>query len=114
MLIGAGALALSLAFAGAVEDAQKLVKDGKFDDAIALLEKGDVKQPAIAKALVAANMAKGDFYMATDQLPPRAKYTNALQAYRKVLVHDKTNKKAADNIKTIEDIYKSMGRPVPQ
>ena len=103
-----------MAFAGAVEDAQKLLKDGKFDDAIALLEKGDTKQPATTKALVQAHMAKADWFMNNDQVPPRVKYTTALREYRKVLVYDKTNKKAQDNIKTIEDIYKSMGREVPQ
>lgn len=113
-LIGTGALALTVAFGGAVEDAQKLIKDGKYDDAIVLLDKGDAKQPAVAKALVAAHMGKADFFMSNDQVPPREKYTTALREYRKVLVYDKTNKKALDNIKVIEDIYKSMGRPVPQ
>jgi hypothetical protein len=31
-----------------------------------------------------------------------------------VLEFEKTNKKAQENIATIENIYKSMGRPVPQ
>ena len=114
LLIGSGALALSMAFADAVVDAQKLVKDGKFDDAIAMLEKGHAKTPAVSKALVDAHMAKGDSFMTNDKVPPRVKYTTALQEYRKVVAIDKTNKKAADNIKMIEDIYKSMGRPVPQ
>ena len=114
LLLCAGALALSLAFAGAVEDAQKLIKDGKFDEAIALLDKNDAKQPAVAKALVTAHMGKADFYMNNAQVPPREKYTTALHEYRKVLIYDKANKKAADNIKVIEDIYKSMGREVPK
>ena len=42
------------------------------------------------------------------------KYPAALRAYRKALEFDKTNAKATANVKTIEDIYKSMGRPVPQ
>lgn len=114
LMVGAGALAISIAFAGAVEDAQKLVKAGKFDDAIALLEKSDAKQPAVSKTLVEAHMGKADSFMSNPQVPPREKYTTALREYRKVLVYDKTNKKATDNIKTIEDIYKSMGRPIPQ
>ena len=56
----------------------------------------------------------GDFNMFNEQMPPFRKYPAALRAYRQVLTYDKTNKKAATNIKTIEDIYKSMGRPVPQ
>ena len=103
-----------MAFAGAVEDAQKLVKAGKYDEAIALLEKGDTKQPAVTKALVDAHMQKADFFMNDPNSPPRVKYTTALKEYRKVLTYEKSNKKAAESIKTIEDIYKSMGRPVPQ
>ena len=108
------ALTMSFAFAGAVEDAQKLLKDGKYDEAIALLEKADQKQPATTKGLVQAHMAKADFFMTNDQVAPRIKYTTALHEYRKVLVYDKANKKALDNVKLIEDIYKQMGRPVPQ
>jgi tetratricopeptide (TPR) repeat protein len=107
-------LVFTFALAGPAEDARKLLKDGKYDEAIALLEKADQKQPATAKGLVEAHMAKADYFMNNDQVPPRTRYTTALHEYRKVLVYDKTNKKAQDNIKLIEDIYKSMGRPIPQ
>jgi hypothetical protein len=110
----AATLTLSFALAGPVEDAQKLLKTGKYDEAIMLLEKADQKQPAVTAALVQAHMSKADFFMTNEQVPPRVKYTTALHEYRKVLVYDKTNKKAQDNIKMIEDIYKSMGRPIPQ
>ena len=109
------AFALSaLTFAGVVEDAQKLSKDGKYDEAIAILEKANVKQAPIAKALADTHLAKADFFMTNSQVPPRVKYTTALHEYRKTLEYDKTNKKAQDNIKTIEDIYKQMGREVPK
>jgi hypothetical protein len=52
--------------------------------------------------------------MYNDALPPRQKYPTALRAYREVLKHDKDNAKARKGIATIEGIYKSMGRPVPQ
>ena len=52
--------------------------------------------------------------MYNDALPPRMKYPQALRSYRTVLQYDKTNKKAQEGIATIEGIYKSMGRPVPQ
>src|SRR5437868_15104403 len=90
----AAALAVSLTFAGPVEDAQKLIKDGKYDEAIALLEKGDMKQPATAKALAQAHMAKADYFMNNPQEPPMRKYPTALREYRKVLIYDKTNKHA--------------------
>ncbi len=114
LLATAGVLVLSIAFAGPVEDAQKLIKDGKYDEAIALLEKGNTKQPATAKVLAQAHMAKADFFMNNDQFRPAVKYTTALREYRKVLDYDKTNAKAQQNVKTIEDIYKSMGREVPK
>ena len=114
LFAAAGILTLSLALAGPVEDAQKLIREGKFDEAIALLEKADAKQPATVKALAAAHMAKADAFMHNDQLPPARRYTTALREYRKVLEYDKTNKQAQDNVKLIEDIYKSMGREVPK
>ena len=101
-------------FAGVVEDAQKLTKNGKYDDAIALLEKAyNANQPPIMKALAETHMAKADFFMNDPATPPRMKYPTALREYRKTLEYDKTNKKAQESIKTIEDIYKQMGRPVP-
>ena len=51
---------------------------------------------------------------ADQNAPPRVKYPGALKAYREVLKYDKTNAKAKQNIATIEGIYKSMGRPIPQ
>jgi hypothetical protein len=70
--------------------------------------------PALKTALIDANMAKADEFMSNDSVPPRVKYTTALRAYREVLKYDKDNKKATANINTIESIYKSMGRPIPQ
>ncbi|HEY3744378.1 MAG TPA: hypothetical protein VGL53_31255 [Bryobacteraceae bacterium] len=110
----AGTLMLSVALAGPVEDSQKLIKEGKYDEAISQLEKADQKQPPIIKALTQAHMAKADAFMYNDQVSPHIRYTTALREYRKVLVYDKTNKKAQDNISLIEGIYKSMGRPIPQ
>lgn len=46
-------------------------------------------------------------------LPPKEKYPKALGMFRDALEIDPNNALAAKNIKLIEDIYKSMGRPVP-
>lgn len=66
----------------------------------------------------AAFIVAGDRYatatMTADSLPPRVKYRAALQLYREVLKVDPKNKEATNNSKMIIDIYKSMGRPVPQ
>jgi tetratricopeptide (TPR) repeat protein len=112
-----GALAISLLAANAVVDqAKRLVAEKKYDEAISQLEtalKGK-PQPDVKKALVDAHLAKGDSFMYNDAVPPRVKYPAALKAYREVLKLEPDNKKAKDNIATIEGIYKSMGRPVPQ
>lgn len=116
-------LILALTLAGSlfaadsvVEQARKKLADKKYDEAIAQLEAANKAkpQPDIKKALADANLAKADSMMADEALPPRVKYPGALHAYREVLKYDKTNKKAQQNIDTIEGIYKSMGRPVPQ
>ena len=101
-----------------VTEAKAMTKSGKHPEAVAALEGALKTSPkdavAIKAALAEANLALGDFNMFNEQMPPFRKYPAALRAYRQVLTYDKTNKKAATNIKTIEDIYKSMGRPVPQ
>lgn len=101
----------------AVEKARKDVAAKKYDEAVTALEAAHKKNPKSAEvktALVDALLAKGDSFMYNDAVPPRVKYPTALRAYREVLKYDKTNKKATTNIATIEGIYKSMGRPVPQ
>jgi len=110
---------LSLAlFADAVTDAaKKKTTEGKFDEAIAELDAAVKKNPRSAvykKALADAYFEKGKFQMNNAQLPPMRKYPAALRAFRKTVELDPKNTDAASNVKMIEDIYKSMGRPVPQ
>lgn len=110
---------LSLAlFADAVTDAaKKKTAEGKFDEAIAELDAAVKKNPRSAvykKALADAYFEKGKFQMNNAQLPPMRKYPAALRAFRKTVELDPKNTDAASNVKMIEDIYKSMGRPVPQ
>ena len=101
-----------------VTDAKAMTKAGKHTEAIAALQGALKTSPkdaaALKAALVDANLALGDYNMFNEALPPFRKYPAALRAYRKVLEYDKTNKKATANIATIEGIYKSMGRPIPQ
>ena len=47
-------------------------------------------------------------------LPPREKYPKALGMFRDALKIDPGNALAKDGKKLIEDVYTSMGRPVPQ
>lgn len=45
--------------------------------------------------------------------PMKGKYRKALSLYRKALELDSGNSKVMAEITQIEDIYKSMGRPIP-
>jgi tetratricopeptide (TPR) repeat protein len=114
----AGALTAALfAAEPVVTQAKKQIADKKYDEAITSLEaasKANPKSVEIKNTLVEALLAKADSVMADDAAPPRTKYPTALRAYRQVLTVDKDNKKAQTNIATIEGIYKSMGRPIPQ
>ena len=116
LMLGAAIASALLAADPAVEQARKKIADKKFDEAIAQLEGAYKAKPGadVKKALVEANLAKGDYFMNDPGTPPRVKYPTALKAYREVLKYDKENGKAKQNIATIEGIYKSMGRPVPQ
>jgi tetratricopeptide (TPR) repeat protein len=109
--------ALALGASNPVDDAKALTKNGKYDEAVALLEQAYKEKPkstAIKSALIETLMAYSDSYMYNDKLPPFKKYPTALKGYRRVLEYDKNNQKAKDNVAMIEGIYKSMGRPVPQ
>ena len=114
------ALALACLLAAAnpkVTEAKAKVKAGKYTEAIAMLEPLDSPGAGGAEARAAladAHLKFGDSYFNNENLPPRQKYRPALLEYRKVLNYDKANKDATTKIKLIEDIYKSMGMPVPQ
>ena len=113
-------LALGLALFAAepvVTQARKQIAEKKYDEAITALEaanKANPKSAEVKSTLVDALLAKADSIMSDDSAPPRTKYPTALRTYRQVLTVDKDNKKAQSNITTIEGIYKSMGRPIPQ
>ncbi len=66
------------------------------------------KKVCINKQLSAAN-----YLMFEANLSPKKKYKPALQRYRRVLELDPQNSEAMENKKQIEDIYRSMGMPVP-
>jgi tetratricopeptide (TPR) repeat protein len=103
--------------ADAVADAKKLSKDGKHEEAIAALEAEMKKAPknaALKPALSEAHTAYGESLMFNKDLPPFRKYPGALRQFRKAVEYDPKNQKAKEHIATIEGIYKSMGRPVPQ
>lgn len=119
MLVAAAATAALLMGAAnpAVEDARKKTKDGKYDEAIAGLEAELKKNPKNSEAKVAmgeAYTAQSESVMMNAQLPPFRKYPAALRGFRKAVEYDPNNRKAKENIATIEGIYKQMGREVPK
>ena len=105
-----------LAADAVVDQARQKIAQKKYDEAIAQLEPAYKAKPnaELKKALADANLAKGDAFMSDESMAPRTKYPGALKAYREVLKYDKDNKQAQQAIATIEGIYKSMGRPIPQ
>ena len=109
--------ALMLGANKAVDQAKSLMKDKKFEVAVAVRDPANKAAPkdlAVKAALVDALLGNGDAYMYNEKLPPFKKYPAALKSYRRVLEFDKSNQRAKDNVAMIEGIYKSMGRPVPQ
>jgi tetratricopeptide (TPR) repeat protein len=66
------------------------------------------------KKLIAAYVAFGDYMQYDSSVSPReGKYHRALVEYRHALVLDPGNQKITGEIAQIEDIYRSMGRPIP-
>ena len=66
------------------------------------------KKECIQKQLTAAN-----YLMFEANLPSKEKYRPALKRYRRVLELDPSNKEAKENKEQIEEIYESMGMPIP-
>lgn len=82
------------------------------DDADAKYQK--TKSEADKKDAVDKQMAAANFLMfKADSFTPKKKYRPALKRYNRVLEIDPTNKEAAADKKQIEDIYQSMGMPIP-
>jgi tetratricopeptide (TPR) repeat protein len=52
--------------------------------------------------------------MTSPALTPKEKYPKALALFREALKVDPKNKVALENKNMIEQIYKSMGRPIPK
>lgn len=95
--------------AGSDKVVANLTKDA--DDADAKFEK--TKSDADKKAAIEKQMIAANFLMFEADLAPKQKYKPALRRYRRVLQLDPSNKEAAANKKQIEDIYQSMGMPIP-
>lgn len=81
------------------------------------LEKEHQAKPADAKVkteLIKAKMEYADLLMYGQEFDRKMKYRVALKQYREVLALDPIHAKALEGKNTIESIYKSMGRPIPE
>lgn len=88
----------------------------QFDEAVSAAKKAfDGDQSAQNKtALVKAYVSFADYMQYESPVSPRqGKYHRALVEYRNALALEPGSEKIAGEIKQIEDIYRSMGRPVP-
>jgi len=91
------------------ETASNLAKEADAADETYKKSKSEKdKQTCVELQMKAAN-----YFMFDADLPPKDKYRPALQRYRRVLELDPGNKEAIANKTQIEDIYKSMGKPIP-
>jgi hypothetical protein len=81
------------------------------------LEKQAKAKPKDAKLklkVAEAFYQAGYTMMMSPKLAPRVKYRGALAHFRTTLKYNSKHVKAAQEKKKIEDIYRQMGRPVPQ
>ena len=72
------------------------------------------KDNNLKKDLITKHMTAGNYLMFEANLSPKKKYKPALKHYRRVLELDPSNAEAQRNKAQIEEIYTSMGRPIPQ
>ena len=72
------------------------------------------KDNNLKKELIQKHMTAGNYLMFEANLSPKKKYKPALKHYRRVLELDPSNAEAERNKAQIEEIYTSMGRPIPQ
>jgi tetratricopeptide (TPR) repeat protein len=86
--------------------------EGKLSAAKAEFEKAP-EDNAIKAKFVDLSLQLAYDAMMSEELSAREKYPKALALYREVLKVEPENKEASDWKTQIEDIYRSMGRPVP-
>lgn len=94
--------------------AERALADTKKLDARIKEAAAEAKRPSAGaaekKEAAAAYLERGNVYYSAGN--PRL-YKYALADFREALRYDAANKEAEEKIEQIEDIYRSMGRPVP-
>jgi hypothetical protein len=92
------------------EKADKLIKEANDFENIYKSKNSDENK----KLLLEKHMAAGNYLMFQADLNPKKKYGPALKHFNRVLELDSKNQEAMNNKLQIEDIYQSMGRPIPK
>lgn len=103
--------------AAKLNHANALVNTGNYEQGITALDELARSSPndlALKQSMISAHMKFANYYMFNDTLSPKIKYPAALKHYRQVLNLDPENKDAKDNAQQIVEIYKMMGREVPE
>jgi|GEM_PF-3435054 len=91
-----------------------LVKTAELDKRVrdaAARAKAPGATPADRKAATDAYLARGNVYFNAGQ--PRL-YKYALADFKQAVTFDPGNEEAREKIRTIEDIYRQLGRPIPE
>ena len=83
-------------------------------DACALMCKKSPKDTKCKAAYAQALAELGHGQMLDQSVPPRLRYPQALKTLRQAKAVDAKNKLALEDIKAIEDAYKSMNMPIPK
>lgn len=99
-----------------LKQANALVESGNYEEGIQQLDelaKSSPDDQAVKQSQISAHMSYAKYFMENDTLSPKVKYPNALKHYRAVLRLNPNNKNAQDNANQIIEIYKMMGREVP-
>jgi len=91
------------------EGASKYITEA--DEADAKYQKS--KSESDKKMCIEMQLKAANYLMFEADLPPREKYKPALTRYRRVIELDPKNEEAIANKTQIEEIYKSMGKPIP-
>ena len=82
-------------------------------DKLAKQSKAKPKDTKLKAKVAEAYYQAGHTMMVSPKLSSRVKYRGALKHFRSALKYNPKHAKAQAEKKMIEDIYKSMGRPVP-
>ncbi len=100
---------------GGAPETGKDVDVEKLEAAAAKLEKsaGKSKDEKVKNKVADAYYVAGHTAMVSEKLGRRQKYVLALKHFRKSLTFNPKHVQAKQEKETIEAIYKSMGRPIP-